>query len=238
MTSLAGNQCCPDGCITEDYISPEKRLNNNKINATFSDVYKINAAFSDEMIVERKREITLNAIQTIKYIAYLDYDWKGGVKTGSLNGKNITDPKRAEEQENTCEKLLLKYRNIKLTLEEKRNLYLQLLNSIIRNNPFHLHVSLRTIISDNSVGLEVPDDILDAAINKQLKIIINVILLNAIIFSDEVDNYNYSELFNFGYYFIILNLQVMRSYVLARCFSEIQQIYGPSYFPKFHIKNV
>ena len=234
MAMPQGTICCPCGCEPEDYVPPKKNADNEyNVNAAYDNEYKVNAAFSDENIVERKRSIVLNGIQTIKHIAYLDYDYAGGFFTGSLNGENITSRKRDEEKHNTCEKLIFTFRNSNLSLTEKKNLYRQLLNSISNHNSLNLFLSLQTIILSNSVGLSVPDAVIEDVIVKEAKNIINVILLNAT-YSEEFNNYNYSEAFNFGYYFITLNLQLMRSYVFARCFADIQTIYGPSYFPKYH----
>lgn len=177
--------------------------------------------------------LTFISVLIHKHIAYFDYDYE----TETLNGETINDQNRIAKQScDTCQKLLLKFKNSKLTTSEKRNLYQNLQSQIISHNPLNLYLSLETMIRNFSLKkpelgkLEVPGYMIESVIAEQLKIAIDTILLNSS-YSDEINNFSYTEAFNFAYYFISLNLQLQRVYLLQISFSNIQILYQP-YFKK------
>ena len=225
-------ETCGTICSGSDYAPPtiEKQIV-KELNLFASDdkptesIFLVNASLSTPLIKQLKIDIALNGIQDIKHIAYFDYDYK----TETLNGKTINDRDRIDEQEcDTCKKLLLNFKNSKLTVSEKQNLYLNLQNQIISHNPLNLYLSLETIIKKFSLDkkLEVPSYMIDSVIAEQLKIAIDTILLNSS-FSDEINNFSYTEAFQFAYYFISLNLQLQRNYLLEISFASIQLLYQP-----------
>jgi len=79
-------------------------------------------------------------------------------------------------------------------------------------------------------NIDPPSEMIENVIYNELLMVINMILLNSIL-GDELNNYSYSEAFTFLYYFISLNLQLLRSYLLHRCNGNICLYYGIDYSP-------
>lgn len=180
-----------------------------------------NISFSDLKIRKLKRQIIDKEIDNLKQFGYFKYH-KGRVTEtyNLLDTDNFTiNPKPSESEK--CKQLLQKFKNTKLSLPEKKNLYRNLHSSIENHNNLNLYLNLRSMIKKNKLcNHEIPTEYLDNIIRKQLSYGIDCILLYSQ-YTDEINNFNYSEAFNFGYSFLYTNLYILRYLIIVSCYQKV-----------------
>ena len=219
---------CGFGCFIEE-CSQQTKATSGCTNCAGDDFHpqdiinpalSMNVAFSNRQIREEKKNLILSGIEQIKHLAYLNLD----VDKTLINGKLIgTHEQLKEDQTDTCKKLLEKSKNSKLSLKEKTNLYRNIQAQITSHNTLYLYLGTNVIIQKYNIK-NVPSEIIDNIVAQRIQIAINMILLNAT-YGNELNDYNYTEAFSFIYYFINLNLQLMRKILLEQCAGEIFEMY-------------
>ncbi len=199
-------QCNDPNCIRKNQYGIE---NLSLINPSLY----MNVAFSNKQIAEQKKNLVLNGIESIKHIAYLD-----------LSDETIyLDIRTMEEQIDKCKKLLKKFKSSQLSNKEKNNLYANIQSQFLSHNTLNLYLGVNVVIKKQGIT-QATSEIIENTISKRLKTAIDTILLNAT-FSDECNNYNYTEAYNFLYYFVSLNLHLLRNKILAKSSAAIFRMY-------------
>jgi len=198
--------CC-SGCNPNSSCAVNPNAVKNEIDDTSNEVRTVpNLSNSTLKMVNKKREIITKSLIQIKELAYWPISSNYALHyEGQL--VQIFQPVGKKE----INLLLLKMANWKISLAEKQNLYYNLISQSQNTNNLNLFYQIKNSFVKHGLG-QVDGSILNSYIQRYLYNIISRILIYAE-YGQELDNYDYTQLFNLGFQFINLNLNYIRTFL-------------------------
>jgi len=208
--------CCPGGCNVE-------KANNNivtkNLDMNTSTSKSVNLSYSTSEMIFRKKEIITKRINKIKDLAYWPISSNYALYyEGQL--VQLFQPIGKKE----INLLLLKMANWKISSLEKTNLYYNL----ISQNKTSQNLNLLRFIKERLIQHKLSNldnSVIKDYINRYLSQIISRILIYAE-FGKELDNYDYTQLFNLGCEYINLNLNLIKYFLYTYMSGFILKHYG------------
>jgi len=198
-------RCC-DGCsncnATQNALENANDNTNNVVNTSF------NLSNSTIKMVNNKKERATKGLIQIKDLAYWPISSNYALY---FEGQRVYLFTQVTKKELNL--LLLKMANWKISQAEKQNLYYNLISQSQTTNNLNLFYQMKNQFVQYGLG-QVDSSILNNYIERYLSYVISRILIYAE-YGQELENYDYTQLFNLGFQFINLNLSYIRTFLWA-----------------------
>ena len=118
-------------------------------------------------------------------------------------------------------------KNTSLSLTEKKNLLQNVITSSLMYNNLSSYLTVKAILLKNlgeTIMLEVTDAIITEITNNFLNNVITNFILKGI-YGSEINNYNYTQMFNLHFQYVFNYLSVYRHLICCQISSSIKAKY-------------
>ena len=211
--------CCLVSCSTNSSMTISSNAKpcanaggvNNKANS--------NLSFSTLKAVKQKKINVTNRLMEIKDLIYFPLGTTLNLVVDGVNIQLFTYVKKPEVQ-----LLLEKSKNWKISYLEKRNLFDNLVSSSIGLNNLNLFWNVKNKLLINGLG-----NIDSIAVNNYIQQYLNNLIYRILIYaeiSSELDQYDYTQLFNLTFNYITLNLNLLKPKLYGFIPAIIRKFYG------------
>jgi hypothetical protein len=178
-----------------------------------------NLSYSSNQMIRQKRVIVTTRIDGIKNLAYWPITPRYALY---FEGQQVQLFQPIKESETNL--FTFKIRNWKISEGEKQNLYFNLLAQAEEINNLNMFYQVKNRLTQCGLG-NLDSYVINNYINRNLSYIISRILIYGE-YGQELENYNYSQLFNLLFNYISLNLNYIRTFLWVFISIIISRSYG------------